>query len=78
MKISRYTHKNCSCMVASAIGASDNAWGVERMHVLIALNAYDAPAGEIDGLIAARGWRATTIFPHAGGDPLPATPEGFV
>ncbi len=47
------------------------------MHVLIALNAHDAPAGEIDGLIAARGWRATTIFPHAGGDPLPATPEGY-
>lgn len=37
------------------------------MHVLVIVNAADAPAGQIAERIAARGWRADQVLPHAPG-----------
>lgn len=45
------------------------------MHVLVIVNAVDAPAGLIDERIAARGWRADARLPHAGAA-LPSSPAG--
>lgn len=43
------------------------------MHILVIVNAPDAPAGLIAERIAARGWRADAVPPH-GGARLPSTP----
>lgn len=37
------------------------------MHVLVIVNAVDAPAGRIAERIAARGWRADAVLPHGPG-----------
>ncbi|SBW07202.1 putative GMP synthase (glutamine-hydrolyzing) [uncultured Alphaproteobacteria bacterium] len=48
------------------------------MHLLVIVNAPDAPAGRLAERIAARGWRADEVLPHAPGvAPLPASDAGY-